>query len=522
MIRVVYNNKAFKIINDYGYKLSSNEVTFNSIDIDFTNYTIADIPYKYQEIKIMEADTEDNILNGSVLFTGFLDSIKLSNMKMKNEYRELSLTLLSPLKLATKRCVSLIGTYNLSYAIQRIMQPLINDGFIIREFNITEGQITTNFLLETVENCMNVICLKRNIFWFINENKEIFINSIDYLFGLPIAKSIDENIKEQGFLKLQPTIQNVDYANIINFKNVRLIYPQTDINASGTGYPIITYGKSIKYGDYITFNNPIIVDENQLRNVVEEGNFPTQDPEYDCFRITISLSGGGIKEYKIYLDGQQDSATYGQYITQGSITYNDDQTEGELVLIRDSFFTNLITGFKWNYNSNATITYFRTLTGLRYATMRYMYSAEINKLKGIISDSGQIEKTIDYAEKWTTITQLIDYARSLIVQNSNVVNQVQLEFDVNPNLRIGDIVSINAPSFFTQGNFAVKDISYKYISNLRQNWKITLKNADMLSTFIDLFRPQETQQQTDILNTIILSEFVEETMNEIHEIEEAE
>ena len=31
--------------------------------------------------------------------------------------------------------------------------------------------------------------------------------------------------------------------------------------------------------------------------------------------------------------------------------------------------------------------------------MRFMYSAEINKLKGIVSASGQIEKVIDYNDE---------------------------------------------------------------------------------------------------------------------------
>ena len=65
--RVVYNNKAFKIINDYGYKFSNNEVTFNDIKIDFTGCSLADIPFKYQEIKIMQANSESEILNGEIL-----------------------------------------------------------------------------------------------------------------------------------------------------------------------------------------------------------------------------------------------------------------------------------------------------------------------------------------------------------------------------------------------------------------------------------------------------------------------
>ena len=193
-----------------------------------------------------------------------------------------------------------------------------------------------------------------------------------------------------------------------------------------------------------------------------------------------------------------------------------------MVLQRDSFFKNLITGFKWNYNANGTIDRLSTVTGLRDTTMRFMYSKEINKLKGIISKTGQIEKTIDYAEKWTTLTQLITYAKSLIVQNSNIVNQVELEYDINQNLKIGDIVEINAPNYFINGKFAVQRIDYTYYNELKQIWKITLKNANILYSYIDLFRPQEVQENEDSLNSIVLSEFIEEVVTETHTFEEVE
>ena len=522
--RAVYNNKDFKIIDNYGFKSSNNEVTFNDITIDFTGCTLADIPYKYQEIKIMQAETKEDILNGTVLFTGYLDEIKLSEMKKQKEFREMTLTLLSPLKMATKRTVSLIGTYLVKEAIRRVLQPLVDDGFVIKEINITDEQITTNFLLETVENCMNNIGAKCNIFWYINEKKEIYINSIDYLFGLSVSKTINQGIKEEGLLKIQPTIENVDYANVINFKNVRLIYSQENNSIQDEydpyqGYPIMIVEKSIKNGDIINFDNPIIVDETYLRDYQED----VDDTTYKIFNLnlTIELANGDYKDYSIGISLDKNNSDYDKYVKEGSITFNDDNgSEGEIVLQRDNFFKNLITGFKWNYNSNATIKQVQSDTALRYTTMRFMYSAEINKLKGIISDSGQIEKTVDYSEKWTTLSQLISYARSLMIQNSNVVNQVKLEYDVNPNLKIGDIVEINSPNFYIQGKFAVKDITYTYDNEVKQSWKITVKNSDLISTYIDLFRPTEQEESEDIINTIILSEFVEETINETHSIEE--
>jgi hypothetical protein len=149
--------------------------------------------------------------------------------------------------------------------------------------------------------------------------------------------------------------------------------------------------------------------------------------------------------------------------------------------------------------------------------MRFLHSGEIEKLKGIISDSGQIEKTIDYGEKWTTTQQLITYARSLIVQNSNIINEVKLVFDKNPNLVVGDIISIDRPNYYIQGKFAIKDIDY---SNNRgvEKWTIIAKTSDFISSYMDLFRPTEQQQPENSINTVILSEFSEEHFIEAHSV----
>ena len=179
----------------------------------------------------------------------------------------------------------------------------------------------------------------------------------------------------------------------------------------------------------------------------------------------------------------------------------------------------MITGFKWNYDSTGTIERIISHTALRYITMRFMYSEEINKLKGIISKSGQIEKTIDYQEKWTTLPQLISDARSLITQNSNMINQVTLEYDKKPNLKLGDIILIDKPGFYIQGRFAVKDINYTYNNELDEKWIVTVKGSDLISSYIDLFRPEEKEENQKSIDTVILSEFVEEQINEVHSIE---
>ena len=44
MKKIKYNGKLFKMLDNCGFKSSNNEVTFNDITIDFTGYSLADIP----------------------------------------------------------------------------------------------------------------------------------------------------------------------------------------------------------------------------------------------------------------------------------------------------------------------------------------------------------------------------------------------------------------------------------------------------------------------------------------------
>ena len=542
MYALVYNNKAFKIQDKYTISNSNNEVKFSDVTIDFTGKTIEDIPFKYQKMEIRRSENEADILNGEIIFVGYLDEIKLPDMKMKDEYRTLELTLLSPLKMATVRTVSIIGTLKTEEAIKRVLQPLLDDGFIIKEMDSFEGQISLNFIMETVENCMNKICSKKNIFWFINEKREIFIRSIDLMLSREPVLTIDENanLRELGLDEFEPEIENVDYANIINIKNIRLIY-QTSFaeihNDNGEviaydygNHPILPAGKIINPGDTVEFLNPVIVDEKTLREYISEfySNQGETFDEYNFYCLKINLDDTDpnypIEDYpdwSIYISTFRNMGDlYNKFNISSAVTFSDDAEEGEIVLQRDQTLKNLITGFKYNGTKPYKISGIITDTGLRKTNLRFMHTQEIEKLKGIISDSGQIEKTVDYNLKWTWWNDLAEYAKNLIVQNTNLINEISLHFTKNIDLKIGDIIQIKMPNYYTEGFFAVTEIEKIYKNDEDIEIDVIVKNSNFISTYIDMFRPEEKEESEEDINSILVGVLSEEGIQEKHSIVE--
>ena len=511
MIRLIYNNKPFKILNEFDVSTSNSNITFNYIKIDFTGYTLDDMPLKYQEVQIKECEAGQNILTeGDVLFFGYVDTIKLGNMKMSEEDRELSITLLSPLKLATVRTVTAVGTFQLEDLIERVFEPLIVDGFEIAELNIPNSQITVNYIMQSVESCMNDLSYKRNIFWTIDVNKKIYINSIDFLFSKEAVKVLDNPNEEEGFLNISPTIESTDYANVINIKNARVIYDVSSSSSQSSDFEILSLPRKIKSNDVIEFNYPIVLSKQYLNMLKSESSGESITA---IAPLVLTINN---QQYSIYYDFETETLRY-----TGDFTFSDsDGEEGTIVLQRDSFFNNLITGFKWNGNDNVSITFASSATALRYSKVKFMHSQEIEKLKGIISRSGQIEKREDANEGWFTNQSLLDYARNLMVKNSNEINTVELIYDKDQELKIGDLVKINLPQFYTVGNYAVSKIRYNYVSELEQQWEITLKNSEILSSYIDIFRAKENANNEEKEDSLIISEYIVDGINETHIIEE--
>ena len=545
MYALVYNNKAFKIQDKYTISNSNNEVKFSDVTIDFTGKTIEDIPFKYQKMEIRRSENEADILNGEIIFVGYLDEIKLPDMKMKDEYRTLELTLLSPLKMATVRTVSIIGTFKTEEAIKRALQPLLDDGFIIKEMDDFEGQISLNFIMETVENCMNNICSKKNIFWFINEKREIFIRSIDLMLTRPSVLTIDENVnlRELGLDEFEPEIENVDYANIINIKNIRLKYNSRTKEVweedsdkpivKYSSYPVIKGSKIIKKGDTINFDNPIIVDESTLKETLQwlltnENNFSGVSEPFYAFYFNVDYnhsipSDFWDRDFDVYIDNRDStSETYMKYIVGKDVSFSDDEGEEKIIVLqRDQTFKNLITGFKYNGEDELQIFGIDSETALRKTNLRFIHQSEIEKLKGIISDSGQIEKTVDFNEKWTTWQELSEYAKNLIIQNMNLINEVALHFTKNIDLKIGDIIEVKMSNYYTEGFFAVTEVEKIYKNDDDIEMNVIIRNSNFVSTYIDMFRPEEKEEDESQINSVVIGTYINDNIQETHSIVEA-
>ena len=500
MTYLEYSSKKFKIINSYTINTSSRQVTFTDINIDFTNRTLEDLPIKYQEVQIKKDNT--------VIYTGYVNSFTLPSMKQSdNEFRELEINLLSPMQMATNKVVTIIGTYKLEEVIRRALSPLLLDGFEIKELNVRDGQKTVNFLMQTTEFVMNSLSNTESLWWYIDENKQIYINSIDYQFGLLPKMTLTHNEKVDGLLSITPSVEAVNYANVINVKNARVYFSSwyySHYDDKLNNKPLFD-ARTLKKGDSIDFKYPIDISEETIKRVKNKDN-SIGTLVYENFYLYLSNN----KEAYIELDENQ-------YKISSNISFSDDNKK-EIVLKRDDFFKNLITGFTYNGDTEVEILNLKSETALEYRTMKFINSQEIKLNKNKVTPSGVIEKTIDMNERWFFTDDLVSEVRSLMSNNSNQTNILTLEFDKNKNLNIGDIVRVNLPKFLTQGNYIITDIVFTH-SNV-ENWKITLRSSDVLENYIDLFREKEKQEINEQIETVIISEYVEDKMNEVHEVVE--
>ncbi len=511
MIKLKYSNHEYKMLDSFNFDKSSREIKYGNVKIDFTGLTSSDLPKKYQECQIIDDD--------KIMYTGYANSYAISDMKLEEDvFRSLAIELLSPMAMATVRTIIAKGTYKLNDLINLIIQPLINDGFILKELNISNRNVTVNFVIQTIEHCLNKLSNENNFWWYIDENKNIYINDISYQFSKDVVFTFD-NKPPKGLYEIVPTIDIEDYCNVINIKNVR-VYSASIYYESYELNKIIDKNVQIKNGDTIKFFQSIDIAVKNIKKSYEELKESIKAYDIGDYPPAIYFEGitsKGIKTF--YVRVKDDILNVSSNVQfSGDGTTSEDEKEFELQ--KDSFFSNLITGFRYKGSEPIIkVNKLISISCLKWTNVKFYDNVEIENQKGVVNQSGQIEKTIDLNEQWKLMSEVTSIARSYLDINSGSANSVKLYCDVKQNIGIGDIVEINKPKFLLDdAKYICTDISYQYYNENNETYVYELRNKNYLSNYIDLFRSKDSETTTEKIETLVISNYIEEEIQEVHEV----
>lgn len=517
MILVKYQDLRLKALDSLSISTSSREVTFNDITVDFTGYTIDDLPIQYQEVQIVEYDEAKDI-DEKVYFTGYILSHSFDEMNNTWEDRFLTLELASPYELTTVRSVSCVDTGNLADILETIIQPMIDDGFVISAMNVVDKEVTVGYLLETVETCLNDLSNKYNFWWYIDENKNMYFYDLDYLFSKQVTNNYNlSNLPYQAG-SIQLSMDATDYCNVVNFKNVR-VYTPSILTTSYSINPFVdSTSISLSTNDTIELAFPFDITAKNVEKAIKSNalNEGIDESFNEPFILKITTTSGNTIEASIKLvDGQ---IVYNNITTE---TTNEDVSE-LFSITTDSFFSTLVTSLTYlgDDTINGTITQMSSCSGLKWTKMRFVNNEEIEKCKGVISTSGRVEKIVGLDEAWKTEEELKDIATSYLKLNQTQTDEVTFTVYSKPNFGIGDIVNFDLDEFFINSDFIITDMTWNYVNDNDQSWDVTLRNKNYLENFIDTFRGDEYENDDTKDTNLITVNYIAETIKEHHSIDE--
>lgn len=509
MIVLKYGEVSLLVEEDYSITKSSQEVKFSNITCDFTNHSKNDLPIKYQEAKMLDDETNE------IFFTGYIESYNFGDMREVDVDRDINITLLSPMALTTLRSAIAIGNYMLKDLIENvILASMIDDGFIIEEMSIADKEISVNFLMQTVEYCMNVLSNKYNFWWYIDENKKIYIRDINLMFNKEPKLTYDNEHRPIGLEYLKPKITSADYYNVVNFKNVRVY----SLSVYSSVLPTATYDMNKLFDNNLVIGKDVQVDFNYPVDIKQENILKAYNSKqskvgriYPCGIFCNFDSSEGDKNFRIEVVDNE------LFMSDNISFQGDGQETKEFELIRDDFFGNLITGFIYHGSTSITPKYITSDSALIWNVIRFFHSSEIQSKKGIVNDSGVVEKIVDMNEQWKTIPELQEIAVSSITNNLSNECEIEMRLDNDNGLKIGDLFKIDKGIFLIDGLYVITSIREQNKKNDTE-YTITLKNTNMLDNFIDIFRSTEEQQPDDKVYNVAVIDYVEDSIKEVHEV----
>ena len=304
----------------------------------------------------------------------------------------------------------------------------------------------------------------------------------------------------EGLYELKPVIKNNGYFNTINVKNARLY-------TTGENQELLEVMKLIN-GETSHFVNPIDFGVNGAYRTCFNNN------TNKCTILKVLAQNEQVL-YEIEYNVGDNTIT----LPQG-VVFNDEDTENAtLILERDSFFKNLITGFQWN-GTTQNISSIKSDTMLKYQLFRITNANEISKCSQFITDSGIIETTIDVNEGWYTFMEMVNYCDSLMMSNANNTASVELSFDKDYKFEIGDTIRINRPKFFIEGDFVITEIQETKSHYDSYDCHILAQNNKLQANYIDIFRKSISEENEAKYNSINVIEYTTDEIVETHKIYE--
>lgn len=499
-----YGNIDLQMYGEYNITKSSQDVVYSDIWCDYTGYTRQQLPEKYQEVQIIQ---KDNLNNEKALFVGYIESYTFGKMRETDIETNIKISLYSPKKMTTIRTATAIGTFNLINVLQNnILTPLLDDGFVLKEMNITNHQVTLDYNVETIEYCMNNLSNKYSFWWYIDEYKNIYVKDISLMMSKEPDFKYDDDEIPDGLEYIQPITNSDNYANVINFKNVRIYQTANMGHNQLLNLPV----KTIKANDIIEFNYPIDI---KKENIIKSGqsNINTEGTAYQGLFMVGTYSNGNT--FRAYIEVEDDN-----YIVSNNIGFdgNENATQ-DILLIRDSFFSNLIVGFKFNNTSYniSSITGIYSDSILVWNINKFYNDTGINEKKGKISNTGIVELTVNMNGSWKTIQELTQIGASYLNKNSlNMADEIQMATDRNI-FTIGNTIYID--KLLIQGTYIITEITQTYENN-EVEYLVTAKNGNMLNNFVDVFRSEKEAENEEKTYQLYITHYQEEEIAERFEV----
>ncbi len=477
----------------------------------------ASISVKYTEDMIPKKQKR---IKQNLLCYGYVDNYVFPELREQDKDIDINFTLLSPSKMSTLRTCTAVGTYKLKELLEKvILKPLLDDGFNLKELNVTDRSVTVNFLCKTLEYCLNNLSNKFNIWCNIDEQKNIYIKDIELIWNEGKIKHIyDDEHSIRGLQYIKPSTSSDDYANVINFTNVR-IYEYSRVEFSDSNMKIMTQNfnpliveqiSNIKNGEQITLEIPVdIKKENILKSVYSRGE---SDGNAAALRLGGVYTDNTVFNISILYDKEKDTVV----LSDNLGIENEEGKDKEFLLIKDSFFSNLIVGIKYNGQKTLkAIKYISSDSVLVWSINKFYNNKAINEEKNRISKTGIVETTVDMKESWKTAQELREIGTTYMNKNGlKLDGQVELKTDEDV-FKVGDTIKIN--KMIVNGVYVVTDIQID-CSNNDLEYIVTCKNANMLSSFIDIFRSEDTQETNDKTYHLYLTHYNQEEFAESHEV----